>query len=392
MPGSLFNLGHIDDYILGVRKAMCQEIDQIPATEIVQADVDQLATKFSEKYQVVCPVLRTDEISYDQPPFSRGNDTVTIPVYVPFTGEAELFKYTGGSAPLIYQTIQVQPGQLVIPMQMERTKIAELVTKVTDLLKRVSEEGLRPIEQKLKFYNTDLKRWAALRIQERQVEHASHDRLIGDLQKTGFALRRRNDGNERIIVPVKPRVIAIQPATGPAAREPELPLADYDEILSVIRSMVTVFERSPSVFKTMEEEHLRTILLVALNGLFKGNATAETFNGSGKTDILIRVNDNNIFIAECLIWDGQEHFRGKLLEQLFDYSTWRDSKLAAIIFNRKRDFSAVVQKMRAVAAGLSNVVAEMTYPVSTACRHRMRRFDDPHKEFILTCMAFEVPS
>src|SRR5262249_40554344 len=169
-------------------------------------------------------------------------------------------------------------------------------------------------------------------------------------------------------------------------------LTAYDEIHGVIRSMGAVSERSPSVFKTMEEEHLRTILLVALNGVFRGDATAETFNRAGKTDILIRVNDKNIFIAECLIWDGQEHFRKKLTEQLFRYSTWRDSKLAAVVFNRKKDFSAVVQKMKEVVAGLANKVAEMPYPVATGCRHRLRREDDSQKQFILTSLAFEVPA
>ncbi|WP_193378432.1 hypothetical protein [Singulisphaera acidiphila] len=159
----------------------------------------------------------------------------------------------------------------------------------------------------------------------------------------------------------------------------------------MIRSMVSVFERSPTVFKAMEEEHLRTILLVALNGLFKGNATGETFNGAGKTDILIRANNNNIFIAECLIWSGPDHFRKKLTEQLFRYSTWRDSKLAAIVFNRNRDFSAVVEKMREVATGLDNRIADMPYPAGSGSRHKLRRSDDPQKQFILTCMAFEVP-
>jgi hypothetical protein len=74
------------------------------------------------------------------------------------------------------------------------------------------------------------------------------------------------------------------------------------------------------------------------------------------------------------------------------YSTWRDSKLAAIVFNRKKEFSAVVHKMREVAARLSNRLADMPYPVSTGCRHRLRRDDDPRKQFILTCLAFEVPS
>ena len=128
-------------------------------------------------------------------------------------------------------------------------------------------------------------------------------------------------------------------------------LADYDEILEVIRSMVAVFERSPSVFKTMEEEHLRTILLVALNGLFKGNATGETFNGAGKTDILIQGERRKRLHHGMLDLVGSDHFRKKLTDQLFRYSTWHDSKLAAVVFNRNKDFTSVVRKMKEVVAG-----------------------------------------
>jgi hypothetical protein len=129
-----------------------------------------------------------------------------------------------------------------------------------------------------------------------------------------------------------------------------------------------------------------------LNGLFKGNATGETFNGEGKNDILIRVNDNNIFIAECLFWDGLVHFRRKITEQLLRYSTWHDSKLAAIVFNRKKSFTAVVDKMREVTVGLENRLSEMPSTWPNSCRHRFHREDDTQKQYILTCMAFEVPS
>lgn len=174
--------------------------------------------------------------------------------------------------------------------------------------------------------------------------------------------------------------------------DPQLSLNDYDEILKIVQNMVTVFERSRSVFRAMEEEHLRTILFVALNGIFEGGATGETFNGEGKTDILIRVKNSNIFIAECLIWDGPEHFKKKLETQLFRYSTWRDSKLAAVVFNRRKHFSEVVQKMRGVVSALPNRICDMPYSAQSGCRARMRRTDDTQKEFVLTCLAFEVPS
>ena len=50
--------------------------------------------------------------------------------------------------------------------------------------------------------------------------------------------------------------------------------------------MTHVMERSPSAFATADEETLRQHFLVQLNGHFEGQATGETFNAAGKTDIL----------------------------------------------------------------------------------------------------------
>jgi hypothetical protein len=46
--------------------------------------------------------------------------------------------------------------------------------------------------------------------------------------------------------------------------------------------------------------------LVQLNGQYQGAATGETFNHTGKTDILIRHENKNIFVAECKFWGGYE--------------------------------------------------------------------------------------
>jgi len=45
-----------------------------------------------------------------------------------------------------------------------------------------------------------------------------------------------------------------------------------------------------------------------LNTHYEGGATGETFNAAGKTDILIRVEDRNVFIGECKWWSGAAGF------------------------------------------------------------------------------------
>lgn len=88
----------------------------------------------------------------------------------------------------------------------------------------------------------------------------------------------------------------------PYRPEPTLTMDEYEHILSVISNMV--MERRASAFRTMGEEDLRQHFLVQLNGQYEGQATGETFNYEGKTDILIRADGKNIFIAECKFWTG----------------------------------------------------------------------------------------
>ena len=84
--------------------------------------------------------------------------------------------------------------------------------------------------------------------------------------------------------------------------EPELAKAEYQYILSVIRSLSLLIERNPTSFVNLNEETIRDNIFLQLNCHYEGAATSETFNGKGKTDILIRVGDRNIVIAECKFW------------------------------------------------------------------------------------------
>ena len=90
--------------------------------------------------------------------------------------------------------------------------------------------------------------------------------------------------------------------------EPTLAMDEYEHILEILKSMAVVIERSPSSFSTLDEEAIRTHFLLQLNGHYEGSATGETFNSVGKTDILIRVENKNIFIAECKFWRGPKGF------------------------------------------------------------------------------------
>jgi hypothetical protein len=133
---------------------------------------------------------------------------------------------------------------------------------------------------------------------------------VGAVAALGIPIKQRSQPST-FTVPTKRRESPVRRppvATEKFAREPVLDQKEYEHILSVLKSMSLVIERSPGAFASLDEEAIRTHFLLQLNGHYEGTATGETFNAAGKTDILIRVENRNIFIAECKFWRGPKSF------------------------------------------------------------------------------------
>ncbi|MEY9120526.1 hypothetical protein [Bradyrhizobium yuanmingense] len=208
-----------------------------------------------------------------------------------------------------------------------------------------------------------------------------------------FPIKARTDAPKTSTAPVTRRKIIATPAATvtPFAPEPVLDQANYEAILGIINSMALVMERSPSAFTTMGEESLRQHFLVQLNGHFEGAATGETFNFAGKTDILIRVTDRNIFIAECKFWSGEKAFI-ETINQLLGYLSWRDTKAAVIIFNRNRNFSGVLQTIQEAVPRHPHLKRSLPKRSETSFRYLFGMPADHNRELQLTVMAFDIPT
>ena len=239
-------------------------------------------------------------------------------------------------------------------------------------------------------YNNQLKGNARGRVDARREKLLKDQGLVANL---GFPIRRRDNVPSTYVVPtVKRRIKPVMPVPGttPFVPEPTLEMKEYEHVLSVISNMVLVMERSPGAFRTMDEEALRMHFLVQLNGQYEGQATGETFNFDGRTDILIRENGRNIFVAECKFWRGPEEMK-KALDQLLGYATWRDGKLALLVFNRERSLSTVLSKIPEVVKAHPNCKKQEDYKSDTGFRFRMHHRDDKERELTLTVLVFEVP-
>ncbi|HXE55447.1 MAG TPA: hypothetical protein VN541_20655, partial [Tepidisphaeraceae bacterium] len=115
------------------------------------------------------------------------------------------------------------------------------------------------------------------------------------------------------------------------------------------------------------------------------------FNGAGKTDILIRVGDRNIFIGECKVWSGPKTM-DDALEQLFGYLVWRDTKAAILLFIRNKDVSAVIDKAIGKIKEHPNHKRSPAYEQADADQYEftMHADGDPEREIHLALIPFAL--
>jgi hypothetical protein len=210
---------------------------------------------------------------------------------------------------------------------------------------------------------------------------------------TRLPIKRRQGVPTTYAVPIKrrkPRIDRLPAPTDKVQVEPTLDLEEYENILDIMRNMVLVVGRSPKTFEQMGEEDLRTHFLVQLNAQYEGQATGETFNSEGKTDILIRQENKNIFIAECKFWDGEKKYL-ETIDQLLSYAGWRDTKTAILLFSRNVGFSGVLQSVAASTPTHPCFVRDLGKKNETEFRYIFRRPTDPTRELFLSVLVFDIP-
>ena len=374
--------------------------------QLLNTSVDDLCVYFEEKFRVDVPVLHEDQIvvsqeeteidvSRDPMRFIRDRSRpfymtgTLVEVTVPFSGDSEAFNVRPTSFTTVLPSGTVNNDSLVIrvagtDLEPQQVK-GEIDRRLADIKKYL--EWLRG---NASGFNERIRQLAREQINNRRQKLLSDQSLVANL---GFPPKERTNAPRTYRAPnVQRRITPTMPPASTAPYEPEPTLSndDYEHIISVMTNMVLVMERSPSAFAEMDEEALRSHFLVQLNGHYQGQATGETFNYEGKTDILIRANGKNIFIAECKYWDGAKKFI-ETIDQLLGYVSWRDTKTAIIIFNRNRNFSQVLGAIPDSVRSHANFKKEVDDNGEGRSRYVFAHRDDKNRELLLTVMAFDVP-
>ena len=386
---------------------MNRAIDAIDGNKLLNTNLEDLANYFEQEYKIDVPTLKKDQITVDQneakidvshdpfrfipngKPFYVTGTSVTH--FVPFEGDAGLFQLRASTFTFNPPQAKIEGNELKIGFTFEKegnpTQIGE---RFKNILAEI-EGNLDCMRKDVKSHNESIRNKAKERIEARRQKLLSDQGLVASL---GFPLRQREGTSKTYIAPItRKRInISMPPAsTQPFKPEPTLDMREYENILSIMSNMVTVMERSPIAFKDMKEEDIRQHFLVQLNGQYEGQATGETFNYEGKTDIMIRAGGKNIFIAECKFWKGPKGFT-ETIDQLLGYTTWRDTKTAILVFNRNRNFSEVIAQVPDLIKQYPYYKRQLSYNSETGFRFILHHRDDKSREIILTVLCFDVPA
>ncbi len=387
------------------RAAIDKEVLNLNADRVLGTPAPDLISYYSNKFTIDVPELHTDRavldpietkillsdrFQYDLP---RGPIEVNGMAYiltVPFTGDEILFRVRPTQWDSMPPRADVSRGNVVIRVEGRDLAAEKVNAELQSTLKTI-EQYLTWQRGSADSFNTSLPQLIGQILEQRRSKLLKDRQTVSGL---AFPVRQRADAPRTFAAPeVRKKVLPTLPPAPREAFKPEPVLDDkiYKHILSVIENMTHVMERSPTAFRDMGEEDLRQHFLVQLNGHFEGSATGETFNYTGKTDILIRSDDRNIFIGECKFWRGEKAFIDTI-NQILGYLSWRDTKAALLIFNRNKGFSQVVTTARQAMEAHPQKKRGPNHEGETRSRYVFGSAGDPNREIILTLMIFDVPT
>jgi hypothetical protein len=403
---SLFAGTHMLSLAVAQEERVKQRVLSLPPNQLLNASEQDLIDSLVDEYRFNVPVLDEDAsyiadsnetrvdarldpkrmvVDRSRPCPILGNRHV---IAVPFNGDAGLFKVR----PHIFQSgrPQAEIGVDELRLTFIRTDHdAEALSRDYQREMGPIRDYLRSLRESADQFNLKLLTLVKSEITKRKNHLLANAAMTAALN---LPLKRREGVPQTYAVPLtkrRPRIDEIKVTGVPFKPEPALSDDEYEAILSIIKNMVAVMERSPRAFATIQEEDLRTHFLFQLNGQYEGMATGETFNFRGRTDIFIPFDGRNVFIAECKFWSGEKAFL-ETISQLLSYLSWRDTKTAILVFNRNKDHSAVLKKI-ASAVRDHILYKRVIYEEESTFRYVFGQPNDPNREVTITVLAFDVP-
>lgn len=310
--------------------------------------------EYSLDEQMVKTYNTWHRVDWDEPEYFTVAGVKAI-CRVPYSGTSWFFEMR----PSTFTLCGHEADKIVKP---NKDGIGYIVFSYETPLGSATPEGIRDyfldkvqdFTKQIEYCNKDAEKYNA---SLQQIAETAIDKRIEQIDKYASLRRGLNlplnlvkDAPLAMPVPLKKKVLKISKPKKIDEPESSYSIDDstYHHITEIIDSTGTMMERTPSAYSSLEEEQLRDILLTTLNSHYENLATGEAFRKHGKADIQISVDKHAAYIAECKIWGGQKAFT-EALKQLFSYTTWRDTKVSIVVFNKKnKNYEALLATVNSV--------------------------------------------
>lgn len=366
---------------------------------------DEYLKHIQTEFEITTPTLLEEQIYCEtnqkkievRDHFDRGMifiDGIEITVFIPFEGDKILLLCRANTWCTSAPTGSIQDNKILIKFQMpfQNAETFNLESQLSPIIKAI-KDNIAFTDKDLNTFNSNIKTVAQNAINAKVSNYNKFNNLVKNIP---YPIKRDDNVPMTFEIPQvvrKPKISKPEANVSKSEPEPTLSNEEYDHIIKICSDMSLVIERNPKVFTDIDEESLRTHFLVQLNGHYQGQATGETFNSIGKTDILIRNDNQNVFIAECKFWKGEQVYKDTI-DQLLGYVTYRDTKTSILVFVRNKDFTGVLDKIQEITPTHQKFIRQdKSYrpPVESAYRYAFKNKNDENKEFLLTVIAFHLP-
>ena len=402
------------DYFAGFYRKMKSEVDQMSDAEIVSCNFEKWANYLAGKY-FIAPIsifetsidrtLSETKVKQANPfrmhPFEREYfeiDGVRVTFKIPFDGNPNLFDVQPSSRILSRFATQdfVPPhgeecGSFTLDFEYTKQELQDKGEAMAEYVQNQFDNAFRSYKTMIGNVNTEVTSFnnglatSAMRLLEERKKKADSFSAISNALQIPLTTSTHAPNTK----PIQLKRIVRQPSAKPMIKPipPELYISDsdYENINNIIAMCGTTMEKTARTYFANTEEELRDHLLAALNTHYEA-ATGETFRKIGKTDIHIEFENKAAFIGECKIWHGEHLFQGAI-QQVINYSTWRDLKVSVIIFNKdNQSFPAILSRIKSWAD--TNTVS-YTQPQANIWKCKYHR-QDMNVDIQLTVLAFDL--
>lgn len=315
-----------------------------------------------------------------------------IKYHLPFTGESELLKVRASTYTLSSPLIMIEDGCIcfeIINFNLEADQIKQESQGIVQDIINQNEYLTKDLEA----FNNTIERLVTQVFDSRKQKLMGKNNLVSSF---GVPVRKVHGvsdtfsvpANRTNVIPSKPKPKVTETGYKP---EPAIDESIYQQILKLLNDVGKEFERLPSTYTGKKEENLRDHFLLFLEPNFEGTATGETFNKSGKTDILMRYEGNNVFIAECKFWRGIGAFH-ETIDQILSYLTWRDSKAAILCFVKNKELNPILEKIESETSNHNCFVKYNGKQSDSWFNFEFHLKDDPSRGIKLAVLCFHFPS